>query len=298
MKRTAHNSLWIGGALALVLGIGAPATAQVTATVVTKDGERHTGTNLGYRVDEREVAVRTGQHTEPRIPVNRVAYVDFGGTPDARPNVTGTQEVIVLRNGQVHRGQVIELGHTDREDQTTEYLVSFRMEDGQERRFRANEVARVYFAGGAQAAAAQPGAQPGAQQPGAVGTTGQQRATVTIQGRQQWSTTPMRVQQGEWLTFTTTGEVRIGNGSEDVGGPAGVRNQRLDRRAPVPQAYLGALIGRIDNGQPFGIGDQTRVQMPASGQLFLGINDPDVRGNEGQFQVEIQREGGATAVPR
>jgi hypothetical protein len=294
MKRNAKTSLWLGSALALVIGVTSTASAQVTATVVTKDGERHTGTNLGYRMDEREVAVRTGQHEEPRIPVDRVAYVEFGGTPATPVNVTGTQEAVVLRNGQVHRGQVIELGHTDRADQATDYLISFKTEDGQERRFRANEVARVYFEGGAQAAAA---AQPGAQ-PAAVGTAGQQQASVTVSGQQQWTPTGIRVQQGEWVTFNTTGEVRIGTGPEDVGGPAGVRNQRLDRRAPVAQAYLGALIGRIDNGRPFGIGDQTRVQMPASGQLFLGINDPNVRGNEGQFQVEIQREGAGTAVPR
>jgi hypothetical protein len=290
MERTA-KTLWLGCSLALVLGLAAPANAQVTATVVTKDGERHTGTNLGYRVDEREVAVRTDRHTEPRIPVDRVAYVDFGGTPDVKPSVTGTQEAVVLRNGQVHRGQVIELGHIDREDQTTDYLVSFRMEDGQERRFQANEVARVYFAGGLQAAAAAPGVA----QPGAVGTTGQ---TLTVPGRQQWTPTGLRVQQGEFVSFNVSGEVRIDAGPEDIGGPAGVRNQRLDRRSPVPQAYLGALIGRIDNGQPFGIGDQTRVQMPASGQLFLGINDANVRNNEGEFHVEIQREVGATAVPR
>jgi hypothetical protein len=295
MQRKTNTSLWLGTALALVIGLAAPASAQVTATVVTKDGERHTGTNLGYRVDEREVAVRTGQHTEPRIPVDRVAYIDFGGSAEARPQVTGSQEAIVLRNGQVHRGQVVELGHTDRADQATDYVVSFRTEDGQERRFKANEVARVYFAGGAQAAQAQAGAQ---QQPGAVGTAGQQQASVTVSARQQWTPTGIRVQQGEWITFNTTGQVRIGTGPEDEGGPAGVRNQRLDRRAPVSDAYLGALIGRIDNGRPFGIGDQTRIQAPASGQLFLGINDPNVRGNEGQFQVEIQREGGATAVPR
>jgi hypothetical protein len=31
--------------------------------------------------------------------------------------------------------------------------------------------------------------------------------------------------------------------------------------------------------------------MPASGQLFLGINDDDVNDNQGGFRVNIQRSG-------
>ena len=69
-----------GLALAAAFSIAATvAEAQVTATVVTKSGDRHSGTNLGYRLDERQVAVRTSQSQEPRIPVDQVAYVDFGG---------------------------------------------------------------------------------------------------------------------------------------------------------------------------------------------------------------------------
>jgi len=55
----------------------------------------------------------------------------------------------------------------------------------------------------------------------------------------------------------------------------------------LPAALAGALIGRIDNGQPFGIGDQTSVRMPASGILYLGVNDDNVSDNSGQFQVVV-----------
>ena len=58
---------------------------------------------------------------------------------------------------------------------------------------------------------------------------------------------------------------------------------------PVPSVGTGALIGRIGNGQPFPIGSQTRLQAPAAGQLFLGINDTHVQDNDGTFQVQIQR---------
>ena len=56
----------------------------------------------------------------------------------------------------------------------------------------------------------------------------------------------------------------------------------------APREY-GALIGRIDNGQPFFIGNQPAVRMPANGQLFLGINDDILNDNTGDFYVTISR---------
>jgi len=55
----------------------------------------------------------------------------------------------------------------------------------------------------------------------------------------------------------------------------------------LPKALAGALIGRIDNGPPFGIGNQTSLIAPASGILYLGVNDDNVGDNSGQFQVLI-----------
>jgi hypothetical protein len=53
----------------------------------------------------------------------------------------------------------------------------------------------------------------------------------------------------------------------------------------------GALIGRVGNSQPFGIGDQkTALGMPATGQLFLGINDDHCGDNRGQFRCRSTSE--------
>ena len=93
--------------------------------------------------------MRTSQAEEPRIPVDQVAYVDFGGTPDpANMNLSGSQEAVVMRDGSVQKGQVIELGHTNKADQSSPFLVIFRTENGEERRLQSSQVARVYFAGG------------------------------------------------------------------------------------------------------------------------------------------------------
>ena len=50
---------------------------------------------------------------------------------------------------------------------------------------------------------------------------------------------------------------------------------------------------RSATARPFVIGSRNRVQMTAAGQLFLGVNDGHLQDNEGAFQVQVAREGGA-----
>ena len=55
----------------------------------------------------------------------------------------------------------------------------------------------------------------------------------------------------------------------------------------MPKTLAGALIGRIDGGQPFGVGNLSQILAPASGMLYFGINDDVVTDNSGQFNVVI-----------
>ena len=104
MCRIAQKHLLV--ACALILGISAaPAEAQVQSTMVLKNGTRHTGNNLGYRIDGREVSMRVSFSEQPRIPVDQVAYVDYGGTPDVDPNLSGSEQAVVLRNGSILKGR-------------------------------------------------------------------------------------------------------------------------------------------------------------------------------------------------
>lgn len=266
--------------MSLAVGLGwaaSPAAQSVTGTVVMKSGERHTGTDIDYRVDRRQVSVRTGQHTQPRVDVSQVAYVDFGGAPDVNLSLSGSQEAVVLKDGTVVRGQVIEMAHENAANATGPFLVIIRDTNGQEHRFPVDRVGRVYFAGGTSA--------------GSSGTTGSTPSTsgLVVSGKQPWTSTGIMVRRGEVLRFNTTGEVRVGGGPEDVAQPAGVTGGRTVAGTPIPSSIVGALIGRIGNGQPFGIGNQTSVPMPAAGMLFLGINDNNFDDNSGEFRVEITR---------
>ena len=48
------------------------------------------------------------------------------------------------------------------------------------------------------------------------------------------------------------------------------RHGRMAPGAPLPTVNAGALIGRVGNSQPFGIGDQASVPMPFDGVLLSG----------------------------
>jgi hypothetical protein len=277
MFRNSYKHLALASAVAVGL-YAAPAFAQVQATMVLKNGQRHTGNNLGYRIDGREVSMRVSFSEQPRVPVDQVAYVDFGGSPDVSPNLSGSEEAVVLRDGTVVKGQIVELGHQEKEMKAENYLVIIKTTGGDERRFPVSQVARVYFSGGTSA----------------VSTTGSMQVPegqgIAVPANQQWTATGITVRKGEQIGFNTTGEARLSTDPNDVAGSAGAKSERYAQGSPLPKNYAGALIAKVGaNGEPFPIGNQTSVTMPANGQLFLGINDDNVADNQGGFRVEISR---------
>jgi hypothetical protein len=270
------------GLTVVTLGSGT-LQAQVTGTVVLKSGERHTGRDIDYRQDRRLVSVRTGQDSQPRVEVGQVAYIDFGGAPEVALNLSGSQEAVVLKDGTVIRGQVLEVAHENNTDTSSPFLVIIRDSNGQEQRLPVGRVGRVYFAGGAATAQPTTGTNPA--------TSSTQGAGVVVSGKQQWTSTGIVVRRGESVTFNATGEVQLSVNADDVALPGGAKSGRVSATAPLPQTVAGALIGRIGNGLPFVISNQTSVVMPAAGQLFLGINDDHVGDNTGEYRVEISRQG-------
>jgi hypothetical protein len=126
----------------------------------------------------------------------------------------------------------------------------------------------------------------GRQGSGSRNAQGAAGGTFTVPANRQWTPTGIRVNQGDVLRLTSTGEIRF-TGADDRAGVAGSLAHKLVAGAPLPAALAGALIGRIDNGQPFGIGDSQSITAPASGLLYLGTNDDNVTDNTGQFQVVI-----------
>ena len=282
MSDRVTSRLMLSAACALVLGL--QVFAQGSASIVLRSGERRPAQNIGF-FDGSQLIVRTSFEEEPRFPIDQVAYIDFGGAPDTAIRLDGSRQAIVLRDGRVLRGQVMRIGHPN-DDQHAPYLISFRTSAGDERRFSATEVARVYFNEPTSTATE---AQPGRRfrrGDRAIGTSGVDDARViTVAARQRWTPTGIIVNRGELVELQTTGQIRL-NRDGVTASPDGSAGN--DPHSPLPNTLAGALIGRIGNGQPFGIGSQTSLRMPDSGELFLGVNDSVLSDNDGAFRVEIR----------
>ena len=254
------------------------AFAQVGATVTTKSGQ--TMSVQVVDLNASGLAVKAdGQ--DKQIPTNDVAAIDFTGGAASNADwdkLNGGGQVIVLKSGETISGQLTDIGGT------SPLRLTFRTASG-ERDFSSNEVARVVMARPDNAAA---------NAPAAVGSTGPSPAQgVTVSSQMQWSPTGIIVSRGEWVTFSTTGEVKIGGEGNPTANADGVTTGARAPDSPVAAAPGGALVGKIGNGPAFLIGSRNRVQMTAAGQLFLGVNDGHLQDNEGSFQVQVARAGGA-----
>jgi hypothetical protein len=250
--------------------LAGPALAQVPgapATLIMRSGDRISAEVIDIAAPGLLIR-ENGQ--ERNINLADVAIIEFAGSANPNRSIrsglgTGHQ-YIVLRNGQVVEGHLKDIGGN------TPKILYVDTPSG-ERQFNSNEVAQVYMA-----------APAGNVQ--AVGTAGRgSSASFSVPANQQWTETAIIVREGEMLSLRVDGEISFG--PNDRATAAGVPRGTRGSGTPLPSAPAGALIGRVDDGQPFIVGRQTTVRMPASGRLFLGINDDVVSDNSGEFQVIV-----------
>lgn len=254
------------------LALPGVAIAQENATLILKSGERISGQLIDHGGVGFTVRVN-GQ--ERKIPTNDVAVVDFaGGNPSNEDlqRVAGGKHIVVLRNGQTVNGEFYDISGT------TPLRITVKTDSGN-REFSSSEITRIVLAPLSSSAVATSG--------GGV-PEGQ---GIAVPGNQQWTPTGITVRKGDVVRFNTTGEVQFTPDPNDIAVSAGSKAQKYVGGAPLPRNFAGALIARVGNGEPFPIGDQTQVTMPADGQLFLGINDDNVSDNRGGFRVVVQRSG-------
>ena len=263
-------------AAAAACAIVVSAQAQENATFVMRSGEKVTGQLVDMGGVGFTVRV-SGQ--ERNIPTNDVAVIDFTGNGDVSDadwaKVSGGGQAIWLRNGQQIDGQLYDIAGTN------PLKITLRTSSG-DRELSSSEVGRIVLSRPTNAAVATTGSANTAGVPDGQG--------IAVPANQQWTSTGITVRRGEVWTFNTTGEVKLNSEGTEIAGSAGSRAQRMaGAGAPVANVYAGALIGRIGNSPAFPIGNQTTVTMPASGQLFLGVNDDHTGDNSGGFRVDMQR---------
>ena len=124
---------------------------------------------------------------------------------------------------------------------------------------------------------------------------------MLVPGNSPWTDTGVEVQAGQPVTITAQGQIHVGklrdtgDGSQRSVGPEGTflySDELHGRDFPLPAAGSGpapcfCLIARIGAGAPFFVGQACSLRAPASGRLYLGVNDFDPFGNLGGFLAEV-----------
>ena len=270
-------ALWVTAAIAQTPNV----------TVQLRDGSKIEG-RIEELTADGTLFLRVSQHDQRRIPVNSIALIDRVGGASGLPDTelreaVGPEHLLLLSGGSSVKGRLVAIRGgqgSAQEGQPRTYV--FRSQDGSEREYQMGQVSRLYL-GTYPFAAITGGASAGNLDPG-VDAPGSIRVSATAG----WVSTGLRVRRGELVSFNTTGEVQLStNGSDRAQSPGSP--SRTAARAPMPTVPAGALIGRIGNGQPFAIGNQTSVPMPNAGLLYLAVNDDELSDNSGAFVVQVGR---------
>jgi hypothetical protein len=271
---------WLPAAL-LVAGLIAtstPALAADDVTVMLRSGEKVAGQLEDLA--KGTIYVRVSRDNQRKLPVGDVALIDFVGGASGLPETElskarGDDHLLVLRNSNLVSGRLTDIEGGEGSDEPNKPRVFvFRTSGGEERRVAAGEVGRVYL-----------GRYPAEDGP-SVPTDAK---GVRVPASKDWVATGVYVIQGQPVTFEVQGEVQLSAAAGDRAKAAGAMSGRRAAGAPLPSILAGALIGKVGtNGQPFGIGDQGTIPMPAGGELYLAVND-DARGdNQGEFAVQVK----------
>jgi hypothetical protein len=295
--------LILSAALLACAGIYAFA-ASARATFILTDGERksgivvfHGGQNENLINGHLNLGVDNGK--DMTFPIEQVAVIDFvgGQPPNTELSQLGTRHMLVTRDGGAQPGSFVNMIGGD--------TLLWENLGGQRQQFAISDVSRVYLnpqsarvAFNYTAPAAAPGTIPGS----APATQAARAVTVQVDATQPWTDTGLSVNQGDRVSFQASGQIRVSG--RDTATPDGSRATVASRtrqgnqgnrenrdsydRYPIPGAPVGALVGRIGNSEPFGIGTQKQpLVMPESGRLMLGVNDNNVSDNSGTFTVVV-----------
>jgi hypothetical protein len=264
------------------------ALAAERATFVLTNGERKSGEVVfhgGHAANFIDGQLNLGDNgKEQSFPIEQVALIDFtGGTPatDELARVPATGQVVVMRDGNAVPGQFVNIVRGD--------TLLWQNASGQQQQFPVRDVARVYLHPQAARTVFNYNGPVGT----VAGTSGTMVGgrTIQVNANRAWTDTGIDVNAGDKVAFQPSGEILFGRSPGQVATPDGNPEYR-SANYPEPSVPVGALIGRVGTkGKPFGIGTQTQpLPMPASGRLFLGVNDNDLSDNSGSYTVVVAKQ--------
>jgi hypothetical protein len=285
-------------ALLVAIALGGWSLAAVErarGTFILTNGERVSGLmayhgGLGENLinDHLNIAV-DGEARERTIPTDQVALIEFvGGTPgnaelSALP--ANPAHLLVMRNNDTKVGHFVNMINGE--------ILKWQDGDrGPTRDVPLRDVARIYLnADNARRIYnfTAPRTAAGNNVAPVIADITTVPGEMEVQANVPWSDTGLVVRRGDQIMFSVRGQIAFGTGPTQRSGADGDPNTRA-RTAPMPNVGVGALIGRIGNSAPFGIGNQKNaLTMPASGRLFLAVNDDNYSDNSGAYRVTITR---------
>jgi hypothetical protein len=128
--------------------------------------------------------------------------------------------------------------------------------------------------------------------------------TVSVNATQaSWKDTGIFLRAGDDVVIDGSGTVDLDCGSSNFDNtpPDGVSPPQItnDPAFLAPNLNVGALIGKIDSGDPFVVGDfKTINSVGNSGELYLAVNDSNYLDNCGHFTADIAVNHPDTRSPR
>ncbi|HKQ72932.1 MAG TPA: hypothetical protein VJ810_04335 [Blastocatellia bacterium] len=132
--------------------------------------------------------------------------------------------------------------------------------------------------------AAEPETQPSEPNTGAVAAIAEK--TVSVAGAADWTSTEIRVQRGQRIVISATGEVDLGDNQR--AGPEGL--SLSDNRKLIASRPTGALIAVVgdDNDDFVFVGKATEFAATHNGILFLSVNEGNLKDNAGAFVARVK----------
>jgi len=126
--------------------------------------------------------------------------------------------------------------------------------------------------------------------------------TVFVPGDRDWKNSGVHIQAGQIINIKANGTIHVSrpkkhkenlNTSFSPSGTFHFMNEEIAKPFPLPAAGAGptpcyALIGRVGRqGKPFYIGNRCSIVTSQTGDIWLGINDFNLKENTGGFEVKL-----------
>jgi hypothetical protein len=134
-----------------------------------------------------------------------------------------------------------------------------------------------------------------------------EESTITVPGNQPWTDTGIDLNQGDQVTITASGTIKIepsDPGKTPAGAPScvGPTGRKIDPTSETwltPGLTCWSLVGRIGDGAPFQLGTNVSFSVETAGRLYLGVNDENGRfgNNSGSWIAEVKKGAAPPETP-